>query len=113
MMDLGEGCEGLVVPLAPIGKRAKLIWSVRSKEEAPFDDELSLLAEQIDGFEYLLWESNKRGYLSVDGAGGSEAFSGKDVAICGPIALRDLLTMQLKKVGTSSGHLHSEEFAFR
>ena len=58
-------------------------------------------------------ESNKRGYLSVEGVGGSEVFLSKDIAICGPISLRDSLTTQLKKAGTSSGRIHSEEFAFR
>ena len=95
------------------GRKVKLLWSVRSKDEAYFDDELRALADDAPGFEYVLWESSEQGYLSVDGAGGAEAFRGKDIVICGPAALRDNLIAQLGDIGTKSDRIHTEEFAFR
>lgn len=103
----------LAPTLASGGKKAKLVWSVRTVDDAPFDEELTQLAQESDCLEYELWRSNERGYLTIDTAGGPEAFSGKDVFICGPTALRDGLEKQLKTTGASSRHVHSEEFAFR
>jgi len=99
--------------LASDGKKAKLVWSVRTVDDAPFDEELTQLAQESDCLEYELWRSNERGYLTIDAAGGSDAFHGKDVFICGPTALRDGLEAQLKTTGVSSRRFHSEEFAFR
>ncbi len=99
--------------LADSGKKTKLLWSVRSKDEAYFDDELRTLAQGSATFDYEIWQSNEQGYLSVDGAGGRETFRGKDVIICGPSAFRDSLMTQLEKAGTKSRQIHSEEFAFR
>lgn len=98
--------------LVGTGKKAKLLWTVRSGEDAYYDNELRALAQDSE-FEYELWKSNERGRLSVDAAGGLSTFQGKDVIICGPAALRDGLTAQLRKLGTKRGQIHSEEFAFR
>lgn len=103
----------LAQTLARTGKKATLIWSVRSEEEAFFDQELRAVAQEHESFEYKLWNSHDQGYLSVEGAGGPEVFQDADVVICGPPALRDNLTAQLRKTGTRSGQIHSEEFSFR
>ena len=93
--------------------KARLVWSVRAEDEAHFDEELRLLADRNDGFEYELWRSNAKGYLTVDGAGGAVAFKGKAVVICGPAALRDGVIAQLRQHGTKARQIHTEEFAFR
>ncbi len=98
--------------LAGSGRSAKLFWSVRSGDEAYFHDELKALAED-SAFEYELWQSNEQGPITVDQMGGRKMFASKDVVICGPVALRDALTTQLRATGTKSGQIHSEEFAFR
>jgi len=103
----------LAPTLASDGKKAKLVWSVRTVDDAPFDEELTQLAQESECLEYELWRSNERGYLTIDAAGGSDAFFGKDILICGPTALRDGLEAELKKTGASSRRFHSEEFAFR
>jgi predicted ferric reductase len=98
--------------LPGLGKSVKLYWSVRTRDEGYFDEELKELAEKTDGLEYELWQTNEKGYLSVDRAG-AEIFEGKDVLICGPSGLRDGLSTQLRSVGTRPRQIHSEEFAFR
>ncbi len=98
--------------LAASGRSAKLFWSVRSGDEAYFDTELKTLAED-SAFEYELWPSNEQGPISVEKMGGREMFASKDVIICGPEALRDALTTQLRATGTKRGQIHSEEFTFR
>lgn len=93
--------------------KARLIWSVRSHDEAFSNDELAELARDHEAFEYELWTSGEQGHLSVAGAGGVEAFRDREVVICGPASLRDGLTSQLEKAGVRSGRIHSEEFDFR
>ena len=97
------------------GKDAKvrLVWSVRTQDEAYFDEELRSLAERNDRFEYELWQSNAKGYLSVAGTGGAAAFQQKAIVICGPVALRDGLITQLRRTGIKARQIHTEEFAFR
>lgn len=94
------------------GKSVKLYWSVRTEDEGFFDEELTELAGKTNGLDYELWQTSEKGYLSVDRAGPG-VFKGKDVLICGPEALRDGLSSQLKSVGTRPNQIHSEEFAFR
>jgi len=99
--------------LAATGRKAKLYWSVRTDEEAPFSKELKTLAQASDCLEYELWPSHERGYLTVENAGGPEVFDGKDIVVCGPTALRDGIEAQLKTAGASPRRVRSEDFTFR
>jgi len=103
----------LASSMAANHKRAKLFWSVRTDEEAPFSHEFAAIAEDSDDFDYELWPSNERGYLTVDSAGGPEVLDGKDIVVCGPTALRDAIEAQLTAAGTNPRRVRSEEFAFR
>jgi predicted ferric reductase len=92
-------------------RKVALYWSVRTLEEAFFDDELRKLAERIPGLSYRLWQSNKDGRLTAKSI--PEVRDASDVYICGPAALRDSLTDQLRAQGIKQKSIHSEEFAFR
>jgi predicted ferric reductase len=92
-------------------RQVALYWSVRTLEEAFFDDELRKLAERTPGLSYCLWQSNKDGRLTAKSI--PEVRDASDVYICGPEALRDSLTGQLRAVGVKQKSIHSEEFAFR
>ncbi len=90
-----------------------LYWTVRTREEAWFDEELRGLADQIPGFTYRLWCSTQEGRLSADVLPEVSHAPDLDVFICGPEALRDSLTDQLHARGLPRRKIHSEEFAFR
>jgi predicted ferric reductase len=92
-------------------QKVALYWSVRTSEEAFFDEELRKLAEQTLGLTYHLWQSSKNGRLTVKSI--PEVSEASDVYICGPEPLRDSLTNQLSSVGIKQKNVHSEEFAFR
>jgi predicted ferric reductase len=91
----------------------KLFWSVQSPEEAHYDEELAAIAAGNSHFNYVLWNSNERGFLSVASAGGRDALEGKEVVVCGPVAMRDSLSTQLRANGIKPGRIHYEEFRFR
>ena len=90
-----------------------LYWTVCSKEEANFDDELRDLAERTPGLTYHLWLSDETGLLTVDAMPETEKNEELDVFICGPEAMRHSLTDQLRAIGIPKRNIHSEEFAFR
>ena len=90
-----------------------LYWTVCSKEEANFDDELRDLAERTPGLTYHLWLSDETGLLTVDAMPETEKTEKLDVFICGPEAMRHSLTDQLRAIGIPKRNIHSEEFAFR
>jgi predicted ferric reductase len=90
-----------------------LYWTVRTEQEACFDDELRDLAECTPGLTYHLWLSNNDGRLTADAMAETKQAEDLDVFICGPEALRDSLTDQLHVLGVPGRNIHSEEFSFR
>ncbi len=94
-------------------RSAALYWSVRTEEEAFFDEELKTLADDNSELEYTLWRSNEQGYLAADRIREATKAGEVDVLICGPVALRDSLTKGLRKLGIPASRIHSEEFSFR
>jgi len=94
-------------------REVALYWTVRTKQEACFDDELRDLAECTPGLTYYLWLSNNDGRLTADAMAETMQADDLDVFICGTEALRDSLTDQLHVIGVPSRNIHSEEFSFR
>jgi predicted ferric reductase len=101
----------LVRDLQEPKRKVTLYWSVRTSEEAFFDEELCRLAEQTPELAYHLWQSNKDGRLTAKAI--PEINDASDVYICGPEVFRDSLTNQLRAQGIKRRSIHSEEFAFR
>jgi len=95
------------------GTRAALYWTVRSGDEAFFDEELCSLAANNPAFSYTLWPSNDHGFLEMSDVKEIPEWKDPEFLICGPLALRDSLTRQVRESGTPSAQVHFEEFAFR
>lgn len=90
-----------------------LYWTVRSKDEAIYHQELSDLAKKTSNFSYCLWVSNIKGRLGVSDICAIKKEDKPHVYICGPEGLRDSLTDQFNSMGVPGKNIHSEEFSFR
>lgn len=89
-----------------------LYWCVSEKKEAHYQKELEDISERNPLFEFILWESNQRGHLTIEDLSIRE-FQNKSFFICGPQALKENIIKQLRQEGVASKHIYDEEFAFR
>ena len=103
--------QALVADAAPV----RMIYAVPSQDSAAHLAELEAIAASKPGFELTVWESRKRGRLSVDDvariAGGDIAAS--RVLFCGPTALRKALGDGLRKHGVPQSQFQYEQFEIR
>lgn len=90
----------------------QLFWSVNNENEAIYSKELQDVAENNAHFEYSVWASDEKGYLSVDRLN-IEDISSWSYFICGPESLKKSIIKQLKVEGVKMSDIYDEEFAFR
>ncbi len=93
-------------------QKVKLIWCVSDHSEANCKSELKLLADQNSNFEFSVWVSNDKGFITADGLGIAN-FKKYAFLICGPEALKKSLIKQLKIKGVNQYDIYDEEFSFR
>ncbi len=89
-------------------------YTVRTPDEALFMDEFRAAESRHAGFRFHPVFSNSDGRLDaakIEAA--SESLAGKDVYICGPVALTEAMGRQLVSKGVRPGKIHFEEFNFR
>jgi predicted ferric reductase len=89
-------------------------YTVRTPDDALFMDEFQAAEARYASLHIHPVFSNIDGRLDVakiEAASGPVA--GKDVYICGPVALTEALTSQLLAKGLRRGQIHFEEFNFR
>jgi len=92
--------------------KVKLFWCVNDENEAVYKEELEAIASDNPNFEFIIWSSKTKGYLSADKMG-IETYKNKAYLICGPKSLKDNLIQQLKQKNVAEKHIYDEEFAFR
>ena len=92
--------------------KVKLFWCVNDENEAVYKEELEAIANDNPNFQFVIWSSKTKGYLSADKMG-IENYKNKAYLICGPKSLKDNLIQQLKQKNVSDKHIYDEEFAFR
>lgn len=93
-------------------KKVTLYWCVNNKSEAVYKEELESIAKSNPLFEFVLWNSNDRGHITVDDLSLREPEK-KAYLICGPTALKENITKQLKQEGVNKNNIYDEEFTFR
>ncbi len=89
-------------------------YTVRTADEALFLEEFQNAAARCPGFRLHPVFSNSAGRVDaarIESQSGSLA--GKDVYLCGPVALTEAITRQLASKGLPPGKIHFEEFNFR
>jgi predicted ferric reductase len=85
-----------------------LYYSVKSKEEAVHLEHFMSLNENLSNFNFVLWESNKDGLLSVD----SIDLSGNPIVfMCGPVSMARALKKQFRKTDKHQKLIY-EAFSF-
>jgi predicted ferric reductase len=89
-------------------------YCMRVPEDALFIEEVEQAAARHKNFRAHVSYSNKDGHLSVDQIMSSSGhITGKEIYLCGPIAMIQALQKAFMKLGTPAGQLHFEEFNFR
>lgn len=90
-----------------------LFFGAKTIDAAYFLDELLALSDQIPGLRVVPFPEDRLGHLNADyiatTAGGLE---GKDILICGPPIMIDVLMKQLLDKGVDRSRIHFERFAF-
>lgn len=92
--------------------KVHLFWTVKDGKEAVYYNELKEIAENNVNFDFSVWSSDEKGYLSVDNLGINE-YASKAYFICGPEALKMSIIKQLTTNGVSMTDIYDEEFTFR
>lgn len=91
--------------------KVHLFWCLYSEEEAVYSDELAQLSIANPNFQFTIWPSKEKGYLTADKLE-LENYD-KGFLICGPKSLKKNLFKQLKEKGVATKNIYDEEFAFR
>ena len=92
--------------------KVKLFWSVKSKEEAIYADELLEISKSNPNFEFGIWNSDEKGFLTVDKLAVKE-HEKYAYMVCGSNTLKYSMIKQLEDKGVNRNNIYDEEFAFR
>ncbi len=90
-----------------------LVWSVGSIDQANYKDEIENIAAQNQNIQFVLWDSETKGYFTIDKMYKSATIKNHSIFICGPDTMRESYIKQLLQKGVSIKDIHYEEFSFR
>ncbi|MFD1696221.1 ferredoxin reductase family protein [Roseibium aestuarii] len=92
-----------------------LFHCVRNTEEAVGDTELAALAQELPNFDFTLHVSKTDGRFTAEGllARSTVDPGGAELWFCGPAALREAVTGDLKRLGHKPARVRFERFEFR
>jgi predicted ferric reductase len=98
----------------PFDREVHFFYAVRSPEEVLYLDEIERAQAIHPNFKAHLHHSNRDGRLTADQiVAVSGPPEGKDIYICGPIAMTEALKAQFVKHAVQLRCIHYEEFNFR
>ena len=92
--------------------KVKLFWSVKNNQKAVYFNELTSGAKDNPNFEFTIWASEEKGYLTADSLGSFD-FEDKAYLVCWPHTLKENLMKQIKAKGVKQDRIYNEEFTFR
>jgi predicted ferric reductase len=92
---------------------ALLVWSVRNREEAMYDDELTQAAATHPNLEYVVHTTSDAGHLELRNLGIPSPASEYSAFICGPPQMRKDFERQLREMGVVREEIYFEEFRLR
>ena len=90
-----------------------LVWSVKSIEEANYKDEIDTIVSSNSNVKFIIWNSDEKGYFSVDKLYNASSIKDHSVYICGAAVMRENYITQLNEKGVSMKEISYEEFSFR
>lgn len=89
-------------------------YTVRTPEEALYLDEIEHAQTNQRNFRAFIIYSNIDGRLTLETiVSNSGSLGGKEIFLCGPIAMSEALRKQFISSGVPAGKIHFEEFNFR
>lgn len=104
---------GMARSLKDNDSKIDLYYSVKSREEAAFLDELMQISKKYPNFRVMDWFSNEKGRLSGNVIFEmSEGLSDKDIFLCGPPPFMQSIRAQLIDLGIFEPRIHWEFFNF-
>ncbi len=89
------------------------VWSVKTIEDAPYKDEIEQIAAKKKNLNFILHNSDQKGYFTIEQLYDSSDLIDQSVYICGPAVMRESYIEQLLRKGVSIHDVHYEEFSFR
>jgi len=94
-------------------KEVTLIWSVRTRADAVYEDELRALSERTPGLSVIIHPTSELGHVDISGLGVEDAAHDLSAFICGPLPMRRSFMRQLKALGVPRSEIFFEEFRLR
>jgi len=95
-------------------KQIDFYYTTTVPEEALFADEVRQAAEAFPNLRAHITHTNRDGRLTVEKIiATSGELAGKEIYLCGPIAMIEAFRAALTKHGVRPGRIHYEEFNFR
>ena len=93
----------------------ELFYTARSEQDAVYAEEIEGTAQTYDRLRVHLSYSLRDGRISAEqiAALTRGGVTGKDIYLCGPIAMTEGLARRFRKMGVPASRLHWEEFNFR
>lgn len=90
-----------------------LIWSVRTRAEAVYQDELARLAERRANLELVIHPTSELGHLDLTLVDMAPQATDYSAFICGPHEMRVSFEKQLRHMGVRRNEIYYEEFRLR
>ncbi|MEK7166029.1 MAG: FAD-binding oxidoreductase, partial [Patescibacteria group bacterium] len=87
-----------------------LYYTVSDNAEAAYMEELTRIAGLNPGLRVFLWATHQKGRLTGQIIKDTSLLDNQDIFICGPPQMMYSLKQQLRKLGMSGRHIHTEEF---
>jgi len=89
------------------------VWSLRTKDQANYKEEIETIISQKPFINFILWDTETKGYFSIDKLYNTDTIKKHSVFICGPEVMRESYIKQLLEKGMPLNEIHYEEFSFR
>ena len=89
------------------------IWSVKAKDQANYKEEIEAAISNKPFINFILWDSESKGYFTIDKIFNTHNIKNHSVLICGSEVMRESYIKQLLEKGLSLSEIQYEEFSFR
>ncbi len=89
------------------------IWSVKAKDQANYKEEIEAAISNKPFINFILWDSESKGYFTIDKIFNTHNIKNHSVLICGLEVMRESYIKQLLEKGLSLSEIQYEEFSFR
>jgi len=94
-------------------REVTLIWSVKTRADAVYEDELRALSKRSPGLEVIIHPTSELGHVDISSLQLDDAARDMSVFICGPLPMRQSFLRQLKALGVPRSQIFFEEFRLR